>query len=298
MSEKKGNSYSAKIFLVTVLAAMFVFLLGAYVVLDDGTSPAPKPENGTSVTTAAPGASVTTASPEGTTAGVQQPTETQKPDNQTTQPSESQQSTSKPSTQSPGGPVVPTVITVSDSNWQMTLLNINYKLPEDYVVQRAVAVEGVNSVELDYRVAPYYKAMYDAAKAEGIYLTPYSGYRRYTTQERNYNNLVNKYVNQGKSRSDAQVLAAQAIMPPGCSEHNMGVAMDICGTDTSFENTKAFAWLNEHAADYGFILRYAKDKRDITGVMYEPWHWRYVGEENAKAIKASGKCLEEYLGQA
>jgi D-alanyl-D-alanine carboxypeptidase len=78
----------------------------------------------------------------------------------------------------------------------------------------------------------------------------------------------------------------------------MGLAMDICGTETSFENTKAFAWLNEHAADYGFILRYPKDKRSITKVMYEPWHWRYVGVENAKAIKASGKCLEEYLGQA
>ena len=74
--------------------------------------------------------------------------------------------------------------------------------------------------------------------------------------------------------------------------------MDICSLYESFENTDEFKWLSENAADYGFILRYPKDKQDITKIIYEPWHWRYVGVEAAKAMKASGQCFEEYLGVA
>ena len=91
-------------------------------------------------------------------------------------------------------------------------------------------------------------------------------------------------------------MAATIILPPGTSEHNAGLAMDICSLEQSFDKTAEFRWLNEHAADYGFILRYTEEKQDVTKKIYEPWHWRYVGVENAKAIKASGKCLEEYLG--
>ena len=85
------------------------------------------------------------------------------------------------------------------------------------------------------------------------------------------------------------------IKPPGCSEHNLGVAMDIIATADNFYTTEEYAWLMENAADYGFILRYPQDKQYITRVEYEPWHWRYVGVEHAHAIKASGLCLEEYL---
>ena len=74
--------------------------------------------------------------------------------------------------------------------------------------------------------------------------------------------------------------------------------MDICSLYESFENSAEFKWLSENAADYGFILRYPKDKQDITKIIYEPWHWRYVGVEAAKAMKASGECFEEYLGVA
>ena len=86
------------------------------------------------------------------------------------------------------------------------------------------------------------------------------------------------------------------ILPPGTSEHNAGLAMDIISQDVDFEKTKAFGWLQEHAQDYGFILRYPKDKEDITKITYEPGHWRYVGKEDAVKIKQSGVCLEEYLG--
>ena len=95
--------------------------------------------------------------------------------------------------------------------------------------------------------------------------------------------------------AEAKARAAMIIMPPGCSEHNLGLAMDIIATDNNFYKTRAYAWLTEHAQDYGFILRYPKEKQHITKVEYEPWHWRYVGVEHAKKIKEWGFCLEEYL---
>ncbi|MCL2513522.1 MAG: M15 family metallopeptidase, partial [Oscillospiraceae bacterium] len=189
---------------------------------------------------------------------------------------------------------VPAVITINETSWELALVNINYKLPDGFVPETAPSIKG-SDILLDKRAAVYYQSMYDAAKNEGVILTPYSGYRSISRQKTNFENKTQHYKNQGYGQAKAQVLAAQVIMPPGCSEHNMGLAMDICNTETSFENSGQFKWLNENAADYGFILRYAKDKQKITGVIYEPWHWRYVGVENAKAIKASGLCLEEYL---
>lgn len=190
----------------------------------------------------------------------------------------------------------PTIVTMDENNWQLTLLNIYYKMDESYVPTLAPAITG-SSEQLDYRVAPYYQQMYDAAKAAGADITPCSGYRSYALQTKNYNRKIQSYLSDGYSEAEAEALAAQAIMPPGCSEHNYGLCMDIGWVDQSFENGSGYAWLIQHAADYGFILRYPKDKTDVTKVEYEPWHWRYVGVENAKAIKASGLCLEEYLGK-
>ena len=82
---------------------------------------------------------------------------------------------------------------------------------------------------------------------------------------------------------------------PGTSEHNLGLAVDFNSVEQSFENTKAFKWLKKNCTDYGFILRYSESKLDITGVIYEPWHYRYVGRDNAKKIAASGLTLEEYI---
>jgi D-alanyl-D-alanine carboxypeptidase len=183
---------------------------------------------------------------------------------------------------------------IDKTKWNLLLVNRNYILPEDYSPELAYAVKG-DPAQLDARVAPYYTEMYNAAKADGLTLFPLSGYRRISTQKTNFNNEIRKYMNQGYDKISATQKAAQIILPPGCSEHNAGLAMDIISLDTSFENTKEFTWLMENAADYGFILRYPKDKKAITEITYEPWHWRYVGVEAAKAIKASGMCLEEYL---
>lgn len=174
------------------------------------------------------------------------------------------------------------------------LLNRYYRLPDGYEPKLAEAVKG-SGVKLDHRVAPYYQAMYDAALNDGITLTPVSGYRSYARQKRNFENRIALYESKGYSKAEAAVKTSEVILLPGTSEHNAGLAMDICSLEVSFENTKEFAWLQAHAHEYGFIMRYPKDKTDITKITYEPWHYRYVGTEIAAELKSSGMVLEEYL---
>lgn len=189
----------------------------------------------------------------------------------------------------------PEIITIDPNNKYMTLVNTNYRIPSDYEPDLKYVC---NSDErLDVTVAKAYEEMYNAAAKENVYLTPCSGYRSYELQERNYNNLAAAYEKNGYTTREAYLNAAREIMPPGSSEHNLGFAMDIVCIEEWFEDTDEFKWLQEHAHEYGFIMRYAKEKESITGVIYEPWHWRYVGVENAEKIKNSGKCLEEYLGK-
>lgn len=196
----------------------------------------------------------------------------------------------------PGTIENPTIIEIDEENWHLTLVNSCYRIPDDYEPDLVYVCS--SGERLDRKVAKHYEAMYNAALKEGIELTPYSGYRSYELQEKNYNNKISFYESQGYSYDDAKVKAATIIMPPGSSEHNLGYAMDIVCVDEWFEDTEQFRWLTEHAADYGFIMRYPKDKQDITKVIYEPWHWRYVGVELAKELKASGQVLEEYMGVA
>lgn len=221
-----------------------------------------------------------------------QTTETQTAKVETTTRKESEKTTA---VKKPSSLPTPQTVTINDDNWQMVLVSIKYRLPDGYKPTLASAT-GESATQLDARVAPHYKEMYEAALKDGCKLTPYSGYRSYERQKNNYERKVSAYMAEGNSREKAEVLAAEWILPPGTSEHNMGVAMDIVSTKESFDKSKEYKWLTENAAEYGFILRYPKNKTDITKVAYEPWHWRYVGRENALKIKASGKCLEEYLG--
>lgn len=185
----------------------------------------------------------------------------------------------------------------ADTPLSKVLLNGENVLPDGYEPTLAEAVEG-SGVYLDYRVAPFYQAMYDAALEDGITLNPVSGYRSYDLQTRNFENSISEIMeSKNLDRTKATVEAATEIMIPGGSEHNAGLAMDICSLSESFEDTEEFAWLSENAADYGFILRYPKDEKSksITKVIYEPWHYRFVGVDTAKDIKAKGVTLEEYL---
>lgn len=191
----------------------------------------------------------------------------------------------------------PVTVLPDGDNWELTLVNLQYRLPEEYKPTLKAAVEG-SSVQLDERVAPFYAEMYAAAKADGCTLTPYSGYRTYARQQENFDRKVAYYVSQGLSEAEATAQTQTRILPAGASEHNMGFSMDIVSASADFISTKEFSWLTAHAYEYGFILRYPENKTEITGVMYEPWHWRFVGKEAATAMQKSGQCLEEYLGVA
>ena len=186
----------------------------------------------------------------------------------------------------------------NDSEWKLILLNTFYRVNEnvDEEINFVPAIKGSGEL-LDYRAAEAYQKMYDAGKADGVTLTPVSGYRSYSKQKYLYNNLVQEYFADGYSQEESEALASTRRMPPGSSEHNIGIAMDIGWVDSRFADSAEYAWLCEHADDYGFILRYTEENKRYTGVKAEPWHWRYVGVENASKIKASGLSLEEYLGK-
>lgn len=185
------------------------------------------------------------------------------------------------------------VVNVNQKRWSIVVVDKNRELPEGY------EPELVNIVGTDYsleaRVAVYFEKMYEAARQDGVELTPYSAYRSYSTQESNYNNLVNQLKEQGLSQQEAEDKAATEILPAGCSEHNLGYAIDIISADDSFKDTEAYKWLCENAYKYGFIERYPEGSQDITGVIAEPWHWRFVGPYYANDMHEKGiKTLEEF----
>ncbi len=191
-----------------------------------------------------------------------------------------------------------TVIPITDAEkWNLAIINTKYPLPDSYAPTLSNAINGSN-IQLDSRVSEHYAEMYAAAKLSGCVLTPYSGYHTYALQETTYNRKVNFYVNKGMSAEEANQKASAQVLPAGCSEHNAGLSMDIVSASSDFINTKEYKWLCENAHNYGFILRYPEDKTAITGMNFEPWHWRYVGTQAAKEMKEKNQCLEEYLGVA
>ena len=139
-----------------------------------------------------------------------------------------------------------------------------------------------------------------AAKSEGLNPLICSSYRTNEKQEQLYQNKVSEYLSQGYSKVEASDKAAFWVARPGTSEHQLGLAVDIVSTknqrlDRSQENTVEQQWLIQNSWKYGFVLRYPTNKNSITGVGYEPWHYRYVGKEHAKKINELGVCLEEYV---
>lgn len=189
-----------------------------------------------------------------------------------------------------------------DNAWAMFLVNKKNPLPLDYDsrIETKVIFESWREYYLDVRAAEYFEKMLDAAKEDGIDLLVVSAYRTIEYQQQNFDRSVQDRVDKGMSYDDAYADTLAEVALPGESEHNAGLALDIMSQDYTsmeddgFENTEAFAWLDKHAAEYGFILRYPKGKQEITGIIYEPWHYRFVGVYYANEIKKSGLCLEEY----
>ena len=167
------------------------------------------------------------------------------------------------------------------------LVNKHYALPTGYVPELEVLGSRYGSGSLHPEAAAAFRAMADAARADGVSLRSVSAYRSYATQKSLYNNYLKQY-----KRATVDTFSAQ----PGHSEHQTGLALDInvASTSAHFENTAAFAWLKAHCAEYGFILRYDLGQESITGFRFEPWHYRYVGKEIASEIMSSGITYEEY----
>lgn len=190
--------------------------------------------------------------------------------------------------------------------WRLILTNTTNPLPEGYAPELASVGSNSRNGEqfMDARVKEPLEQMFAAAKADGIELVARSAYRSTQEQTTLFNSMKQDYINQGMSEEEAFAATKQWRNEPGTSEHETGLAVDIVGAADinaalveSLEERDWAVWLREHAPEYGFILRYMKDKTDITGTSFEPWHYRYVGVEDAQKITAQGVCLEEYLGR-
>ena len=185
------------------------------------------------------------------------------------------------------------------TDWQLTLVNPWHPLPEGCQPQLATVENGY---QVDRRCAAALADMLAACRAEGLQPVLCSAYRTWDKQASLYENLVAKRQTQGLSLAQARASAATEVAVPGTSEHQLGLAVDIVDAgyqvlDHAQEDTPVQQWLLAHCWEYGFILRYPSDKGEVTGIIYEPWHYRYVGRDHAQAMKRTGQCLEEYLGQ-
>ncbi len=195
-------------------------------------------------------------------------------------------------------PVLPSsgkVVTAED--WQLTLVNPWTALPKDYDITLTVLTNGLS---VDSRCYPDLQRMMDACREAGLSPVICSAYRSWEKQEELFRNKVDRLIAQGYGQAAAEEEAGRAVAVPGTSEHQLGLALDIVDVnnqvlDSSQEDTAVQKWLIEHSWEYGFILRYPNDKSEVTGIIYEPWHYRYVGREAAAEIHALGVCLEEYL---
>ena len=183
----------------------------------------------------------------------------------------------------------------------MILVNHTNKMPDDYAfdTKECGSATSVNKT-LQTVACDAFLEMQKAAAADGVTVWMQSGYRSVAYQTKLYEKKTQYYRDKGFEEAAAREKAAAIVNPPGYSEHNCGLAADLnspehTGLDEGFENTAAFRWLCQHAGEYGFILRYPKGAEEKTEITYEPWHWRYVGTENAAKINASGLCFEDYI---
>lgn len=182
------------------------------------------------------------------------------------------------------------------SDWRLVLINKQHPIPEGYQFTLGT-IKG--SMQCDERIISDLLSMLQAAKDDGVNLAICSPYRDLNRQEVLFNKKIKIYMGQGMSYMEAYKLASQAVTVPGASEHQIGLALDIfCDTYTSldegFADTEAGKWLEEHSCEYGFVLRYPSGKEYITGIEFEPWHFRYVGKDAATIMKDENICLEEF----
>ena len=194
-------------------------------------------------------------------------------------------------------PVLEEQTVFEKDDWKLLLVNKQHPIPEDYSFTLGT-IKG--SMKCDERIIAPLTEMFEAAKKDGINLVVCSPYRDINRQEFLFNRKMNQYLNNGYSYLESYKNASITVTVPGASEHEIGLALDIISDnysalDEGFGETQAGLWLKENSKEYGFILRYPKGKEDITGIQYEPWHFRYVGKMAACVIMEQDITLEEFI---
>lgn len=193
------------------------------------------------------------------------------------------------------GPEIPFEVDLDD--WKYILVNELHPLSREFEPQLARTYDGQ---QVDERMKEALETMIDDAKEEGLNMLICSSYRDYKKQDSLMDKSIAKYVKSGMTYTEAFFKTKEMIALTGASEHHTGLAVDIVGRshqslDRAQADTKEAKWLNEHAAEYGFILRYPEDKEDVTMISFESWHYRYVGVEAAAFMKENNLCLEEFV---
>lgn len=188
----------------------------------------------------------------------------------------------------------------NDEDWSLVLINEEYPLGTSYVPELE-ELESDKSV--DKRIADDAKQMLSEAGAEGLNLYICSAYRSYEKQREVFDLTMQEWIYQGYSPLNAYEETKKSVAVPGTSEHASGLALDITSAqyrelDEKQAETAESKWLAQNSWKYGFILRYPPEKASVTGIIYEPWHYRYVGKEAAKEITERGITLEEYLEES
>lgn len=180
-----------------------------------------------------------------------------------------------------------------DNGWELILVNSEYTVPDDYEVKLLTLSNGE---QVDERIYPELQRMFDDMRSQEVYPVVASGYRSLEKQTAILVKKYQDYREQGYSRKKASKAATEWVAFPGTSEHQLGLAVDI---NPDYSKTDAgeevYEWLENNSYKYGFIKRYAEDKKEITGIINEPWHYRYVGKEAASIMYEKNLCLEEYV---
>lgn len=175
--------------------------------------------------------------------------------------------------------------------WNLMLVNSRYRIPDDYSVE---LIRLSNGEQVDSRIYPDLQEMFDDARGAGYSLFVRAGYRSEEDQEDLMEDKIEAYRQEGYSQREAEHEAEKWVAKPGTSEHELGLAVDI-NAEGQTDGNRLYQWLAEHSWKYGFILRYPAEKEAITGIDYEPWHFRYVGKQAAKEMYEQDLCLEEYV---
>lgn len=184
-------------------------------------------------------------------------------------------------------------------DWRLILVNKQHPIPDDYELKLGSISTPRGRMKCDRRIISDLNKMFADAKEDGINLVVCSPYRPSSRQDYLFDKKVKNYIKQGNSYMDAYYLTAQAVTIPGASEHEIGLALDIVsdkysGLNEGFGASDAGIWLEKHCTEYGFVIRYPLGKESITGIEFEPWHFRYVGKKAAKVMKEQNLCLEEF----